>query len=374
MARSGTRITKVELAGCNLSLERPIHLGSVRVDSRDYVCLRLSTDAGIEGFSIGYRSGSQLFHSLQALAPRLLGRDPLMRQELNAEMEKGLIPARASYVRALSLIDIALWDITAKLAGLPLYQVLGGLRCEVPAIPVLGFSYSHRPLIDIQNEVAAHRDKGETLVKLMISGKDTKENIRYVKSMTSSFEGEVDFGVDAHWSWRTLPDAMSTCRELDDCGLTFLEDPFLPQQWRLAGELRSRLRTPIAVGEDVLDPYGFFDLTQNVDILRVDATGSGGVTAAMNAMALAAAQGRRAFPHVFPYLHLHLACAQNAVMGVEYIPEHTGTDPVRTLLKEFPAITDGKFQISDTPGSGCELDWGAVTENAAETSSFEHAH
>ncbi|APG86553.1 hypothetical protein SAMCCGM7_pA0214 (plasmid) [Sinorhizobium americanum CCGM7] len=82
------------------------------------------------------------------------------------------------------------------------------------------------------------------------------------------------------------------------------------------------MRTQIAVGEDILDPYGYADLVQNVDILRVDATASGGITAAMNALALASAHGRQALPRVFPYLHAHIACAHPTIMGVEYIPEH----------------------------------------------------
>ncbi|AFL50437.1 L-alanine-DL-glutamate epimerase-like enolase superfamily enzyme [Sinorhizobium fredii] len=371
MTRGGIRINRVELAVCRLPLEKPVLLGSVRVESRDYVCLRVVTNAGVEGFSIGYRSGSNLFEALQIIAPRLIGRDALMRQAFNLEFETAHIPARAGYVRALSLIDVALWDIAAKAAGIPLYILLGGLRTEVPAMPVVGFSYAERAIAEIEDEIERHCGDDETLLKVMIKGPDVAANTRYIHALASRFAGKANLAVDTHWSWRSISEALETCRRIDDCNLAFIEDPFLPQQWRLAGELRAKLKTPVAVGEDVLDPYGFLDLVQNVDVLRVDATGSGGVMAAMNAIALAAAHGRRVLPHVFPYLHLHIACAQKTVMAVEYIPEHTGTDPIRKLLTEFPTIKRGKFQVSDQPGAGCALQWTAVREHAESACTFE---
>jgi L-alanine-DL-glutamate epimerase-like enolase superfamily enzyme len=367
----GARIKRIEIASCNLPMDKPVYLGTVPVTTRDYVCMRVVTESGLEGFSIGYKSGSQVFESLQALAPRLIGRDSLMRQAFSLESESLRIPARASYVRSSSLVDIALWDVTAKLAGLPLYLVLGGFRREVRSIPIVGFSYNNRPLEEIEEEVMRHRDEGESLIKVMIKGMDSVANGNYLQALTSKFAGQASFAVDCHWSWRSLSEALETCRRIDDCGLAFIEDPFLPQQWRLVAELRSKLRTQIAVGEDVLDPYGYADLVQNVDILRIDATASGGITAAMNALAMASTHGRTALPHVFPYIHAQIACAHPAVLGVEYIPEHTGTDPVRSLLREFPTIKKGMFQMTDQPGAGCDLHWVAVEKAASASVVFE---
>lgn len=365
------KIKRVEIADCRLPLQTPVKLGSVRVETRDYVCMRVVTDGGFEGFSIGYRSGSQLLRSLEALAPRLIGLDPLMHKEIVLGLENSFVPSRATYVRALSMIDVALWDISAKAAGMPLYKMLGGVRAQIDAIPVVGFNSASRPLDEIKSEIAQHRDAGERCVKLMISGADPANDSAYVGALAKEFASDVEIGIDAHWSWRTITEAERTCRRLDDLGLAFIEDPFLPQQWRLAGELRQRLATPIAVGEDVLDLYGFLDVAETADIVRVDATGSGGITAAMNAMAVAASKGRQTYPHVFPYLHVHLACAHRSVMAVEYIPQHTGTDPVRTILTQFPTIHDGKMAPCEDPGAGCHLDWSKVSEVATNAVTLE---
>jgi len=368
------RIEKIDIADCQLSLDKPVRLGTVEVRTRDYVCLRVHTNTGLIGHAIGYRSGSLLFESLDALVPRLLGRSPLMRQDIAHALETSFVPARASYLRAASLIDIALWDITAKHAGLPLYVLLGGERRSVPAVPVVGFSYADRPIGQILAEIDRHRDAGETLVKVMVKGNDAAANGRYIQALSAHIGMTASLALDAHWSWRTLTEAIDTCRRIDDCGLSFIEDPFLPQQWRLLGELRGKLQTPIAAGEDVLDPYSYLDLSKNVDILRVDATSSGGITAAINAIAVAQTCGRQVLPHVFPYLHLHLACARRTVAAVEYIPEHTGTDPVRNLLRDFPPVRGGCFHISDEPGAGCHLQWESVAKHAVRTSSVEHSN
>lgn len=371
MKSKAIKITGVQVALCSLPLPKPVLLGSVRIEAREYVCLKISTDSGIDGFSIGYRSGGQSLESLAALAPKLIGRDPFMRNAVGSELESLLVPAKASYLRALSLIDIALWDITAKAAGSPLYVLLGGSRTEVPSVPVLGFSYSERPVTEIQEEIARHHESGEALVKVMIKGNAAAENAGYIEQLTSACSARGSLAVDAHWSWRTISEALDTCRRIDDCGLAFIEDPFLPQQWRLAAELRGKIRTPLAVGEDVLDLYSFADLCQSVDILRVDATTIGGISAAMAALSLAASQGRKALPHVFPYLHLQLACANKTAMAVEYIPEHTGTDPIRSLMNGYPTIKAGNFVVSDEPGAGCDLNWDAVATCASTTRSFE---
>jgi len=354
------KITNIHLALCALPLERPIRLGSVTVSTRDYVVMRVMTDDGVEGYGIGYRSGTALLDAAAAIAPQLIGRDPIMRREILQSCENGMIQGRGTIVRTLSLIDLALWDITAKVARQPLYRLLGGFRTSVPALPVAGFSYETRDRKEIEDELERHVDSGIRQIKIMIKGNDARGNAAYVEQMAKKVEGRAELVLDTHWSWRHLSEALDTCRRIDDLGLGFIEDPFLPQQWRLAAEMRTKLKTPIAIWEDVLDQYGFLDLVQNVDVLRVDATASVGITAAMAAMTLASAFGRQCVPHAFPYIHLQLACAHPVVSAVEYIPAETGADPIRLLLADYPKLDNGRFIVSEEPGNGLLVDWEAV--------------
>lgn len=354
------KITAIELLHCALPLARPVSLGTVTMMTRDYILARIDTETGHTGFGIGFRSGTPLLEAAAGLAPTLVGRNALMRREVLQGIEGSMIPGRAAAVRALSLFDMALWDVAGKASGLPVYQLLGGLRSAVPALPVAGFSYEQRAPEDVEEELRRLADAGHAQIKIMVKGHAARANAAYVERMVRSVEGRAQLVLETHWSWRHLAEAMDTLRRIDDLGLGFIEDPFLPQQWRLAGELRQRLKTPIAIGEDTLDQNGFLDLVQNVDVLRVDATASGGITGAINAVALASAYGRLCVPHAHPYVHLQLGCALPAVSAVEYIPEETGADPVRSILHAYPELKSGQFLAGSAPGLGLDVNWEAA--------------
>jgi L-alanine-DL-glutamate epimerase-like enolase superfamily enzyme len=363
-------IKSVDIALCPLPLVRPIRLGTMVMKTRDYVLLRIKTDEDCDGYGIGFRSGTQLADTLAALAPFLIGRNPLMRRQILKSLEDSFVPGRSTLVRALSMLDLALWDITAKTSNLPLYQLLGGLRREVPVLAVAGFSYQEREEEDVVHEILRLAESGVRKIKVMISGMNSTADAHYISHIAEALNGQADFMVDAHWSWRTLSAALETCLRIDELGLSFIEDPFVPQQWRLTSELRSRLKTPIAAGEDILDIYGFADLVPAVDVLRIDATASGGITGALAALDLATAFGRSVVPHTFPYIHGQLAGAHSTITAVEYIPRETEADPIHALLTAGPIIHNGNLTVCEDPGIGLMVDWNAVTTHAAGQKNF----
>jgi L-alanine-DL-glutamate epimerase-like enolase superfamily enzyme len=114
--------------------------------------------------------------------------------------------------------------------------------------------------------------------------------------------------------------------------------------------------TPIAAGEDVYGAQTVSDLVTGIDILRVDATTMGGITGAIEAIALAAGRGRTVLPHVFWPLHVHLASAFPAVEGVEVIPATFGADPLDRLLAHMPVTKDGKM----IPNG--QREWGSTSD------------
>jgi L-alanine-DL-glutamate epimerase-like enolase superfamily enzyme len=153
---------------------------------------------------------------------------------------------------------------------------------------------------------------------------------------------------------------------LDEIDLAFIEDPFTPQQWRLTQELQALIRTPLAVGEDVVDLQEYRDLLEGVTVLRVDATASGGVTGAVAATEMAAIAGRSVIPHVFTSLHGQLGGWSPAISFVETILPASGADPIDRLLARGPTIVDGSLVLEDEPGNGLWIDWEAVTASASQ--------
>jgi L-alanine-DL-glutamate epimerase-like enolase superfamily enzyme len=356
------KITRILLAEAKIPLPKTLRLGAVAIDTRDFVGVRIETDAGIFGDSLGYPRGTPLVDALGRVANGLIGTDPLMRRQGLHAFELANATSRPVYSRALSLIDIALWDISAKVAGLPLYRMLGGLRSKVPVTAVAGYYMDTRSVDDIADEVAKRIDEGYARVKVMLKGDDPEFDLRYVQGVTRRAPGRV--AADAHWSWSSLTEAMRFCRTIDDAGLAFLEDPFAPQDGELTAALQQRLKTPIAAGEDVVDMRSMRRLAEGISVLRVDATTCGGITGALAALQVANMGGCTVFPHVFAPLHLQLACAFPQVEGVEYIPTESGADPLETLLLRPPVVADGWMTASEEPGAGLELDWPRVEASA----------
>lgn len=352
------KITKLLIAECRIPLPHTLRLGPTEITTRDFIVLRIETDAGFFGEAIGYTRGTPLFDSLEMVARRIVGLDPLMRSALIARLENANVPGRAAFPRSYSLVDIACWDILAKKTGMPLFVLLGGLRDRTAVTAVAGYFMDLRKISDITDEVSRLFDAGYRRVKFMLKGDDPDFDRRYLDSIMAAAKGAI--AADAHWSWATLTDAQRFCRDLDKYQLDFLEDPFPAADIQLTHELQKSLTTRLAAGEDVIGARALLELVRGVGILRVDATTCGGITGAVEAIHHAAGVGRTVFPHVWVPLHLHLACAFSNVEGVEFIESAIGADPIEKLLKNVPKIEQGHMRPSEAPGVGITLDWPAI--------------
>jgi L-alanine-DL-glutamate epimerase-like enolase superfamily enzyme len=352
------QITKVQIAECGIALPYVLRLGPVEIRTRDYVLLRVETDAGVFGEAIGYPRGTPLFETLSSMARRILGKDARMRRQVMFNLEYSNVPARAGLTRGLSLIDIALWDIATKRSGQPLFQFLGGLRTAAAVTTVAGYYVDQRGIADVVKEVGLLEDAGCKRVKIMLKGDDRDFDRKYASAVANKMPGRV--AADAHWTWSTLTEAKRACLDIDELGLNFLEDPFAASDIRLTHQIRDELITPIAAGEDVFGAGVVADLVSGIDILRVDATTVGGITGAVEAINLAAAAGRTVFPHVFAPLHVHLACAFPNVEAVEWITQESGADPVDQFLQNIPSVKHGQMSPCEEPGIGISIDWSRV--------------
>jgi L-alanine-DL-glutamate epimerase-like enolase superfamily enzyme len=353
------QISRVRIAECSISLPHVLRLGSTEIKTRDYVAIRVETNSGLFGETIGYPRGTPLFEVLSNMSRQVMGQDAGMRRDVMTRLEQRNVPGRAALTRGLSMMDVALWDIACKEAKLPLYRMLGGLREQANVTAVAGYYMDRRSIETITDEVAARYDEGYQRVKIMLKGDDPDFDRRYTSAVVKRAQGR-PVAADAHWSWTTVTEAKRLCRDLDTMGLDFLEDPFAASDWRFTHELQKDMRTTLAAGEDVFGIRAFADLVPGIGILRVDATTCGGVTGAIEAIHLAAGAGRMVFPHVFAPLHVHLACAFPNVEGAEFILEESGADPLGNLLRTIPTIREGKMKPSDEPGVGFQIDWEEV--------------
>jgi L-alanine-DL-glutamate epimerase-like enolase superfamily enzyme len=315
----------VSLVG--VPLERPITLRETTIREREYVVLQLRSADGLEGVAMGYTRGTPLAHDVAEL---LEGGD--------------------GSVRARSLLDVAQWDLRAKRAGLPLWRLLGGAKPRVPVLAVCGYFIEQRTVDDVIAELRARQAEGFRHLKVHAEDPELVARLRNAV--------DVDFSVDLGMPWRDLDSALAVCRRLDGLGLAFIEDPFPPELPELTRALADELVTPVAAGEDVPGRDALVALARAADVLRVDATSSGGIDAIL--AATEAAEGKPVMTHAFVELHGQVAGGVAAIGWTETIPYDTGANPVDVLLAETQRVEDGELVLSERPGNGLVFDWDAV--------------
>ena len=365
-------IEEVSCFTCSVPLPVPLKVGKATVTSRQYDVVRIRTASGLEGVAYAFGRGFPVAKIIEdAFAPLLLGADSrtpeLIRGNLSAAYwqysERGL------FMVAASAVDLALWDLLGKRLGVPVADLLGKLRKEVPVCGVGGYVRG-TPEDDrlLQEEMSNFVALGCKAVKLTIGSGDTQSDVRRLTAVREVVGEQCTVIVDAFRSFSSLEDALRRMRLLEPFDLSYLEDPFSESIWSLVADLRRRTGFLIGMGEGLSGHRTFYDLiaTGAVDVVRCDATVVGGVREFMDTAALASARGLELSSHVHPSIHVHFGAALTNFHpgGLEYMDPASGLDGLHELLNSQLEIKDGNALVPDRPGLGLEWNWEAVARYA----------
>lgn len=355
-------VESVDLTICALPLPHPVVLGQTTYRTRDVAVLRLRSEDGLTGLACGYTRGTPVSAAFEAVAPTLVGVDPWRRGELLEGVRASFLHGAAAFVRALSLVDIALHDLAAKAAGVPLWQLLGGTRCTVPALAVAGYFADHRMPREIEDEVMLRAEEGYGGIKLVLQLEDLSSDLGLVERIRGQLPDSVGLAVDLHGAATSVRGARMMIEPLEALGLLFVEDPFKPDRVDATARLARSVGIPVAAGEDVGGLADYARLSGAVEVVRVDATAAGGVTTALAGAELASVAGAAVVPHVWEHVHAQLAGARAVVEFVERIPTDSGADPLDLLGIEPLELRDGSLVLPSEAGLGFALDDEAVAE------------
>ena len=294
---------------------------------------------------------------------------------------------------AMSGVDMALWDIKGKRAGMPVYQLLGGkCRDRVP----LYHHCSGRDLQEVTDSVRAAMEQGYAHCRAQMAvppystygahGMDAQQAVwepaPYIRSTVRLFEhlrGELGEEVELlHDIHERVPPihAINLAKQLERFNLFFLEDPFAPEDIGYFPILRQQTSVPIAMGELFSNVNEYLPLIRDrlIDFIRVHVSTIGGISPARKLAALCEFFGVRTAWHgpgdVSPVghaanLHLDLACYN---FGIQ--EEHFFKDATREVFPGTPEIRDGCMWASDRPGLGVDID----EEKAARHPLPEHPY
>lgn len=352
---SSASISRVSVAAYVIPTEQPESDGTLCWDSTTLVVARIVA-GGESGLGYGYADTATAKLIADKLAPLLQGRDAMATPARWRDMVRAIrnLGRPGICAMAISTLDAALWDVKAKLLGLPLAVLLGMAREAIPLYGSGGFtSY---PLDRLQAQLHQWAASGMRRVKMKI-GSEPEQDMTRVRAARAAIGNEVELFVDANGAY-TRKQALAFAHAAQDCGVTWFEEPVSSDDLHGLRLLRDSGPPGMAIsaGEYGYDlPYFRRMLeAQAVDVLQADATRCGGITGFLGVAALCEAYGIPLSSHCAPTLHLPLCCAAQNAAHLEYFHDHAR---IETMLFDGAPSPDNGRLYPDTgrPGLGITL-------------------
>jgi L-alanine-DL-glutamate epimerase-like enolase superfamily enzyme len=227
---------------------------------------------------------------------------------------------RGVAVPALSAVDIAVWDLRARRAGLPLYRLLGAYRDQVPAYRSLD-CMAGLSLEELVEAATAHVAEGFAAIKLFCGARPLAEELDRVAAVREAVGAGVRIMVDTN-ERLDQPDALWFGRQLAALDVFWLEEPLVADDVAGHARLAQRLAVPIAVGEHLIGRFEFLEYLRQgaAAVVQPDLPLTGGISEGLRVATLAEAHGAALCPHFLPELHVHLVAAAKAGKYVECFP------------------------------------------------------
>ncbi len=318
-------------------------------DKRTTHLVEIQTDEGVTGWGECFGPGNVAIANKSivenVIQPMVLGMDPLDKDVIWHKVYNLLRDHGQSGmpIQALSGVDIALWDISGKISGLPLHKLVGGAhRASVPCYGY-GMMLRDEPISSLasrfEDEAAKIKAMGFTATK-MKTGFGPKPDVKLCEAVRRGVGDDFPFMVDANHAY-TTSDAFFVGRALEELDAYWFEEPVAPEDIDGYRELRTSLKVNISGGEAVFNRWAWRNLLENrgIDIAQPEVCALGGVSEYLRVLSLCHAHFTPVVNHVWGSAiavatNLHLLAAMPAIPG--------GLHPWEPML-EFDT-TDNKFR------------------------------
>jgi L-alanine-DL-glutamate epimerase-like enolase superfamily enzyme len=294
----------------------------------------------------------------------VVGQDPFMNEAIWSAMytESLLLGRQGVIMRAISCIDIAIWDLKAKIVGLPLYKLLGGSVSEVPAYASGGYYQDGKDVPGLAREIQFYRSRGFTSFKIKVGQMTPEREEERVAAALDAAEPHGRVAIDANNAWKSVAEAWPYVRRFEKFNLWWLEEPFSPDNRTAYRELAKRTRIPLASGELESGRDSFRDYIEHgsLQILQTDATVVGGITEWRRVAAMAAGWNLPMAPHWVPDVHAHLLATIPNGWTAEYFLPEAGILNFEQLLENPLQVNNGIIRLENEPGHGIRVNTDAV--------------
>lgn len=378
------RITSVKVSLVILPLQKPASDAKVLTGKQKplaevaFLFAEITSEEGHEGVGYSYalRAGAPaLYAHARELAPELIGENPNDIQRIWSKLAwLGQSVGRSGVTaQAVAAFDVALWDLKAKRARLPLAQLLGAHRDSVPCYNTSG-GYLSTPIDELVTNAQASLAAGIGGIKIKVGQPDRRLDLSRVAAVRSALGDDVPLMVDANQQWNRMT-AIRMGLALEEHGLTWIEEPLDAYDADGHAELARQLATPIATGEMLTSTSDHYELIRRaaVDFIQPDAPRVGGITPFLRIMALGEQAKMAMAPHFAMEIHIHLSAAYELDAWVEHF------DWLEPLFDERLEIRGGHMHVPSRPGLGFSISeqarsWTVTTDTFTETRRLTPQH
>ncbi len=342
-----------------LKLDRPVVARIATITDWPLILIDLETEEGVTGraYLEPYlpKAMKYLVPALNDISVMLKGHQ-VAPAELFEKTRKSLhfVGYSGLSMIAASGVDMVAWDTLARAAGLPLARLLGGTTGPVKAYNSNGL-WLHPPK-EVAAEAKILRDEGGFRgLKLRLGRDDPAEDLATIEAVRGAVGEAMALMVDYNQGL-DLAEAMARCREIDDLGLAWIEEPIVYDDLHGAAKLARDLKTPLMIGENFYGPREMLAALEAgaCDLAMPDFMRIGGVTGWLRAAAIAEAWGVPLSTHLYPEVGAHVMRVTPTAHWLEW---QSWADPI---LAEPYEVRDGDVIVPDKPGLGLDWDEAAV--------------
>jgi len=361
MTKRSDVITAVDVMTIQAQLPAPVVFGQWIMNHREFALVRVTSSAGLRGHAYTLtRDGTVAEQIRKTIAAIYVGSAVGDQERTYTVAWRRSLASHAAGIglRALSIVDLACWELAAISAGRSIAGLLGGANHSMPTTAIIGYPPATMGPEETGAQTAALYADGWRRFKAPIAATPERTVARLRAARAAAPDAWL--GLDAAWLYDDVDEAASLVNSMSDIGLGWFEDVFPPGDAGKLRRLRGRTNTPLAMGDEQGGSYYPEALLalDAVDVIRVDLTCMGGITGGRRLIDQVLAAGVAFAPHMFPHIHSQVLAGMGYTeVPIEWGIPGTGVHPMDDPLPQPVIEPGGRMRpLPEAPGFGRLLD------------------